>query len=188
MRFVKALFIALLLAPAAYAQNTDSVMIRKIYDEALAKGHTYENLRYLCKNIGPRLSGSEGAAKAVAWTKKLMEDYRFDTVYLQEVMVPHWERGEKEIAFIQDKQKKLIVSVAALGGSIATPAKGITAPVVEVKNFEELRKLGEKGVKGKIVFYNRPFDPTPINTFLSYRGASDQRSQGAIEVAKLIVS
>ena len=185
MKIFKALCLALLISAAGFAQNADSLFIRKIYDQALVKGHSYENLRYLCKNIGPRLSGSTGAAKAVNWTKELMEGYGFDTVYLQEVMVPHWERGEKETAYILDKQKKISVPVAALGGSVATPAKGITAQVVEVKTFEELHALGEKKVKGKIVFFNRAFDPAPVSTFISYRGASNQRGQGAIEAAKL---
>jgi carboxypeptidase Q len=167
------------------AQNTDSLMIRKIYDEALDKGHAYRNLEYLCKKIGPRLSGSAGAQKSVEWTKKLMEDYGFDTVYLQEVMVPHWERGAKETAYILDGKEKITVPVAALGSSIATPQKGISAQIIEVRSLEELRQLGEGVVKGKIVFFNRGFNPKPVETFDAYRGAVDQRGQGAIEAAKL---
>ncbi|NEU08971.1 M20/M25/M40 family metallo-hydrolase [Flavihumibacter sp. R14] len=175
----------LIIATSGRAQNADSIMIRKIYDEALDKGHAYRNLEYLCKKIGPRLSGSAGAQKSVEWTKKLMEDYGFDTVYLQEVMVPHWERGVKETAFILDGNNKITVPVAALGSSIATPQKGITAQVIEVRSLDELKNLGENTVKGKIVFFNRPFNPKPIETFDAYRGAVDQRGQGAIEAAKL---
>ena len=167
------------------AQNTDSLMIRKIYDEALGNGHAYGNLEYLCKKIGSRLSGSAGAQKSVEWTKKLMEDYGFDTVYLQEVMVPHWERGAKETAYILNGKEKITVPVAALGSSIATSQKGITAEIIEVKSFDELKRLGESAVKGKIVFFNRPFNPRPIESFDAYRGAVDQRGQGAIEAAKL---
>ena len=169
----------------AWAQNNDSLMVRKIYDEALEGGHAYKNLEYLCKKIGPRLSGSAGAQKSVEWTKKLMEDYGFDTVYLQEVMVPHWERGAKETAYILDGKDKILVAVAALGSSVATPSGGITAGVIEVKSFDELKRLGGSAVKGKIVFFNRPFNPKPIEAFAAYSGAVDQRSQGAIEAAKL---
>lgn len=185
MKSIKLTFIFLFIVNMVWAQSTDSLLIRKIYDEALGNGHTYKNLEYLCKNIGPRLSGSTGAQKAVEWTKKLMEDYGLDSVYLQEVMVPHWERGAKETAYILAGKTKITVPVAALGSSVSTPQQGITAQVIEVKNFEELRQLGESVVKGKIVFYNRPFDPNPVETFQSYSGAVDQRGQGAIEAAKL---
>ncbi|MGZ3749896.1 MAG: peptidase M28 family protein, partial [Mucilaginibacter sp.] len=78
----------------------DSLMLRKIYDEELINGKAYDNLHYLCKNIGPRLSGSANAQKAVEWGEKLMESYGFDHVFLQEVMVPHWVRGAKEEGII----------------------------------------------------------------------------------------
>src|SRR5580692_9761547 len=89
----------------------DSLMLRKIYDEALVNGKCYSNLHDLCKNIGPRLSGSANAQKAVEWGKKLMESYGFDRVYLQEVMVPHWVRGEKEQAAIISGKTRIPVPI-----------------------------------------------------------------------------
>ena len=174
-----------LLAGCSYAQNADSVTIRKIYSEALSDGKSYEWLRHLTKQIGPRLSGSAGAQKAVDWTKQVMEKEGFDRVFLQDVMVPHWVRGAKEEAFIHIGKQKTTVPIAALGGSVATPPKGVEAEVIEVKSFPELRALGADKVKGKIVFYNRPMDPTKINTFEAYGGAVDQRANGATEAAKL---
>lgn len=185
MKFFKVFLPALFIGFSLFAQNPDSVIIRKIYDEALLNGHAYKNLEYLCKQIGPRLSGSLNAQKSVDWTKKLMEDYGFDRVYLQELMVPVWERGQKEEAYILEGNTKIPVPIAALGGSIASPAKGITASILEVNNFEELKALGADLVKGKIIFFNRPFDAKLFNTFSAYSGAVNQRSQGAIEAAKL---
>jgi carboxypeptidase Q len=185
MKFYKILLPALFIGASLFAQNSDSVIIRKIYNEALANGHTYKNLEYLCKKIGPRLSGSVNAQKSVDWTKRLMENYGFDRVYLQELMVPVWERGAKEQAYIIEGKTKIPVPIVALGGSIASPVQGISAPILEVQNFEELRALGEQVVKGKIIFFNRPFDPKLFNTFDAYSGAVDQRGQGAIEAAKL---
>lgn len=185
MKITKLLIPFLFLSCSIRAQTADSLTIRKIFDEALGNGHAYKNLEYLCKKIGPRLSGSPNAQKAVEWSKKLMEEYGFDKVYLQEVMVPHWERGVKEVAYILDGKTKITVPIAALGGSIASPPGGITAQVVEVQNFEELKALGENAVKGKIVFFNRPFDAKLFNTFQAYSGAVNQRGQGAVEAAKL---
>lgn len=174
-----------LLASSGIAQ-TDSAMIKKIFNEALTNGKSYSNLDYLSNKIGGRLSGSPEAQKAVEWTYKAMKEAGADTVYLQECMVPHWVRGEKEsakiISVVTGSSKE--VPVCALGGSIATPAKGITAPVIEVKSFEELEKLGKAKVEGKIVFFNSPMDPTEIETFNAYGDAVMFRWAGASEAAK----
>lgn len=157
----------------------DSEMLRQIFDEALTNGSCYENLRSLCKDIGPRLSGSDGAEKAVKWGEKVLQEIA-DTVWLQPVMVPHWVRGEKEIAEIRmPNGEKIPVDICALGSSIGTGKEGITAEVVEVFSLEELEKLGEAKLKDKIVFYNRPMEPRLISTFAAYSGCVDQRSSGA---------
>ncbi|MEN9941216.1 MAG: hypothetical protein RL286_712, partial [Bacteroidota bacterium] len=64
-----------------FAQN--SLFIRQIYDEALLRGEAYENLRQLCKQIGPRLSGSAEAEMAVNWSYEKMNAYHFDRVTKQ---------------------------------------------------------------------------------------------------------
>ena len=118
--------------------------------------------------------------------RQLMESHGFDTVYLQPVMVPHWVRGEKEqLRLISSHAGTQELSVTALGNSIGTGSAGISAKVVEVQNFEELKKLGKTKVEGKIVFFNRPFDYTKINTFRAYGGAVNQRGSGAVEASKL---
>lgn len=177
---------AFVFAFAGRAQTApDSVFIRKIFDEALSRGQSYQNLDYLCHQIGGRLSGSPGAEKAVQWAKQLLQTYNFDKVYLQEVLVPHWVRGTKEKASIQSGKVKTSVPVCALGGSVGTGKNALTAHVIEVKTFAELKALGPEKVKGKIVFFNRPMDPTKISTFEAYSGAGDQRRQGAAEAAQL---
>lgn len=164
----------------------DSVIIKKISDEIFISGQCYKDLEYLCKKIGSRLTASTGAEKAVKWTFDLMKSYGFDTVYLQEVMVPHWVRGEKEIgkAISGLSGSETLVNITALGGSIATLPQGISVEVVEVKDFDELKKLGEKGVKGKIVFYNHPFDIRKITPFEMYGEAGKYRYIGAAEAAR----
>ncbi|QHL88915.1 M20/M25/M40 family metallo-hydrolase [Nibribacter ruber] len=182
-----ALAAVLALPLGASAQNQDSLHIKKIYDEALTNGKSYEQLRYLTSRIGGRLSGSPQAAAAVEWARQEMEKLGLDRVYLQEVMVPHWQRGEKEEAYIVNSKISPTqqVKVIALGGSVPTPAQGLTAEVLEVKSIEELQKLGKRKVQGKIVFFSRPFDQTHIHTGLAYRGAVDQRSQGPSAAARL---
>ena len=183
---MKKLLLLLFLLPGFSMAQDHEANIKKIYDAELYSGHTYQNLRYLCKEIGNRLAGSPGAAAAVEWTRQLMESYGFDTVYLQPVMVPHWERGGKDVVKIinSGKHGQLELTALALGNTHGTGAKGLIGEVVEVKSIPELKVLGEK-VRGKIVFFNGPMDPTMIDAFTAYGGANAQRSAGAGEASKL---
>ena len=165
------------------AQTSEEKMLKDIYNSSLTNGKSYSWLEHLSNKIGARLSGSENAEKAVQYTKAQLEILGLDKVYLQEVMVPKWVRGEKETAYILDNKTKIAIPIAALGGSVATSKNGLTAEVIEVQGIEDLKKWGDK-IKGKIVFYNRPMDPTFIETFKSYGGCVDQRYAGAKEAAK----
>lgn len=175
-----------LFGPITSGAQSDSSVIKKIFNEALSNGKSYANLDYLSNKIGGRLSGSPQAQKAVEWAFKAMKEAGADTVFLQECMVPHWVRGEKESAkvIISGSENFKIVPICALGGSIATPAKGITANIIEVKSFVELAKLGRENVEGKIVFFNSPMDATVIETFNAYGNAVMFRWAGASEAAK----
>jgi hypothetical protein len=166
--------------------NADSLMIKKISDEIFMNGQAYNNLRYLCKKVGPRLSGSPGAALAVEQTARMLREAGADTVYLQPCMVPHWVRGEKEIGkAVLTSGKSIPLNIVALGNSVGTAASGISAGIVEVKSFQELDALGADKVKGKIVFYNFRMDPRHINTFRAYGEAGVYRSQGPSKAAAL---
>jgi hypothetical protein len=167
-----------------HAQSNDEQKLKQIYNSALTNSKCYSWLDDLSNKIGPRLSGSQNAEKAVQYTKTELEALGLDKVFLQEVMVPKWVRGEKESAFFKASGTKVKVPICALGGSIATPKKGITASVIEVHSIEELAKLGTEKLKGKIVFFNRPMNPENIDTFTSYGGCVDQRGKGAREAAK----
>lgn len=165
------------------AQTNEEQTIKEIYKSSLTNSQCYSWLDYLSNDIGSRLSGSANAEKAVLFTKAQLETLGLDRVYLQEVMVPKWVRGEKETAYILDNKTKTNVPICALGGSVATPKKGITAEVVEVHSIEELATLGER-IKGKIVFFNRPMEAENVETFKSYGGCVDQRYAGAKEASK----
>ncbi len=188
------ILLAFLLIPVAssYCQSTVNDNTKediKIADQfvrtALTERKGYHLLKELT-DMGPRLSGSENSVKAIMWAKKRMEEAGFDKVWLQPVMVPHWVRGNVEEAEILRSKlyQNRKLNIATLGGSIGTQGEGITAGVLEVKNFDELKALGEKA-KGKIIFMSRPLDPGLLQTFKGYGGAVDQRVFGAVAAAKL---
>ena len=182
-------FIILLLTLNSINSQTtqeNSSFIDKIYDEALSNGKSYQWLDYLSNQIGGRLSGSINYERSVKWGKEELDLLEIDSVWLQPVMVPKWVRGAPEYAHIETRPgNNISVPIAALGGSISTPSIGISANVVEVKSFKELRNIGKDSVSGKIVFFNRPMDVTLINTFQAYSESVNQRTQGAVEAAKL---
>jgi carboxypeptidase Q len=169
------------------AQNanykTDSTTIKKIADEVMINSGAYENLRYLCKKIGHRLSGSDNAAKAVLATKKMLEDAGADTVYLQPCMVPHWVRAAKEEGYYLVDGKKYSLQLTSLGNTEGSKGKMISSDIVEVKTMNELHALGNK-VKGKMVFFNIPMNPTYIGTFNAYGESGIGRRSGPAQAAK----
>lgn len=159
--------------------NHYNLVADQITKKALTEKAGYNLLGELCE-IGPRLSGSENSLRAISWAGDKLEKFGIDKVMFQPVMVPHWERGEAETAEIINGK---YLNILSLGGSIATPENGITANVIEVKNFSELEKRKNE-VKGKIIFFSRPLDESLLNTFTGYGGAVDQRFYGAVEASK----
>ena len=168
----------------SFAQNEDSVIVKKIVDETMSNGTSYKNLRRLCKQVGPRLSGSSNFFKAVTLVTSMMKEARAESVYTQECMVPHWVRGEKEKGqIILSNGKKYDLKLCALGNSVGSSANGITANVVEVNSIAQLDKLGSS-VKGKVVFFNFPMNPTYIKTFQAYGESGVSRGRGPTLAAK----
>ncbi len=181
----KVAFLLLLQSTVLFSQISNEDMIKQIYKTALTDSHCYSWLDDLSNKVGQRLSGSKGAEQGLLYTKQQLETLGLDRVYLQEVMVPKWVRGEKEVAFVQVGGKKISFPICALGMSVATPKDGVTAKVLEVKSLDELKALGAEKVKGTIIFFNRPMNPEFVETMYAYGNCVDQRSSGAREAGKL---
>ncbi|MDQ2824558.1 MAG: M20/M25/M40 family metallo-hydrolase [Verrucomicrobiota bacterium] len=135
--------------------------LKRLQQAALASDYAYKQVAHLANNIGPRLSGSAQAAKAVEYVAGELKAIGCE-VQLEKVMVPHWVRGEETAALVQwpgmAENTTQKIMLCALGASVATPPEGITAEVVAVKNFDELKALPREKVAGKIVVFNYPFD------------------------------
>lgn len=180
-----ALLVVIFFTYFGFSQNNDQEQIKKLYDAALTQGKGYDWLNYLSNQIGGRLSGSVQAQQAVNYTKSQLDSLGLDKVWLQPVMVPKWVRGTPEFAYFETTPGTTTnVAICALGGSVATPSNGIKANIIEVNGVEELATLGKGKIQGKIVFFNKPMDPTQINTFNAYSNCVDQRYSGALEASK----
>ena len=176
LAFVLMLMLVLLTQPASGADDAAG----SILGEALVSGTGWERLAWLSDRIGPRLSGSENLERAVKWAAQEMKRDGLDRVWTEKVKVPHWVRGQ-EFGRIESPMAYPL-SLLALGGSIGTPQGGITAEVVEVASFDELRELGDEA-EGKIVLYNKEIFPNGGREH-GYGSAVGLRHAGAREAAK----
>jgi hypothetical protein len=173
-----------LLAFSSFAQQEDSVFIRRIADQVLVHGQAYDDLRVLTKQIGGRLSGSPQMVKAEQWGLKTFQSVQPDRAWLQECQVPHWVRGGKDAAVARTKSGQTKeLDVLALGNSMGSGPKGVSGEVVEVRSYDELKEKKDL-LKDKIVFYNYPFNQQFIKTFQAYGDAVRYRSNGASMAAQ----
>jgi len=165
--------------PASYASAAE-----KMRDIGLCEEGAFTLLARIA-GVGPRLTGSPGAAAAVDLAVRMMRELGFENVHAEPVSVTRWVRGEKEEAEVLGaaSAEAALLHVCALGGSDGTPGPGIAAPVAEVRSFEELDRLGP-AARGKIVFFNRAMDRTQTDAFAAYGRAADQRVRGAVEAAR----
>ena len=176
--------------PELYSAKTTQDM-RSIMQAALASDYAYRQTAYLSNNIGPRLSGSPQAERAVEYVAAELRKLGLE-VRLQKVSVPHWVRGDEKAELVEfpgmaaGTMQKIIIT--ALGGSIATPDVGMTGEVIVVNSFDELNALGREKVEGKIVLFNNKFDREMAASGFggnAYGQAVAYRGGGAIAAARL---
>ena len=166
-------------AVAASAPVEHAPAVARIVDETTVRGKSWEVLQHLTDRIGHRLSGSPGAEEAVRWTAERLRADGLD-VRLEPVMVPVWVRGAESAEVVAPLRQPL--AVTALGGSVATPAEGVTAEVVVAPSLEAFAALDEAAVRGRIVLFNRAMVADSATD--GYGQVVRQRSRGAVEAAK----
>lgn len=176
--------------PLLYSEKTLSEL-KKIRQAAFESDYAYRQTAYLTNNIGPRLTGSRQAERAVQYVAEEMRKLGLE-VYLQKLEVPHWVRGEERGELVEwdgmaeGTSQKIVLT--ALGGSIATDEKGLIAEVIVVESFEELNRLGREKIEGKIVLFNIKFDRklAELNQAgAAYGQVAAYRGGGAIAAGKL---
>lgn len=147
----------------------------KLIGAAMVDTEGMAKLAYLCDRIGNRVSGSASLDRAIQWAAEQMKKDGLENVSTPAVEVPHWVRGRESASLESPITRQLVM--LGLGGSVGTPANGITAEIVPVRTFEELEKKGRAAIEGKIVLYNEEN--------LGYGRTVVYRSTGASRAAKL---
>jgi carboxypeptidase Q len=153
---------------ATYRAVADSLIRAATGDSA-----AYTRLGNLVDGFGHRLSGSASLEAAIDWVLAQMKSDGLEHVRGERVMVPHWVRGEESVELVKPRRARL--SMLGLGGSIATPRRGITAPVLVVTSFDDLHERAAEA-RGKIVLFDVPFT--------TYRETVKYRVEGAVAAAQ----
>ncbi|HRP90997.1 MAG TPA: hypothetical protein PKX92_13280 [Edaphocola sp.] len=157
--------------PSQAQEQNDSIVINNIAEDALLRSPAYDNLKILCKQIGHRLSGSPQKEKANKWGIEILKAAGADSVWLQPVMVPVWQRGSEYMKVKAKNGSWETLKMISLGNSEGTQGKELIAPIVVFQTLEALQSATEQNIKGKIVFLNAAFPQKYITTFEAY-GAS----------------
>ncbi|XP_059528139.1 carboxypeptidase Q isoform X3 [Myotis daubentonii] len=157
---------------ARYGDVAKAIIDLAVYGKA--QNRSYERLALLVDTVGSRLSGSKGLEKAIQIMCQNLKEDGLENVHLEPVKIPHWERGEESAVMLEPRMQKM--AILGLGSSIGTPPEGITAEVLVVTSFDELRRRAREA-RGKIVVYNQPYT--------NYSNTVKYRVQGAVEAAKV---
>jgi carboxypeptidase Q len=184
--FAAVSLVCLLCAPALRPAGEPGETYEDIAQALLTKGLTeqgaFDVLSRIC-GVGPRLTGSPQAAAAVDLAQEIMRGLGFDRVWTEPVEVGHWIRGDEEARLVSAAGGSVPLAACALGGSVATPGDGISAEVLEVHSFDELKEAGDRA-GGKIVFFDRAWDQSLPETFAGYGPMAQQRDQAAIQAGR----
>jgi Zn-dependent M28 family amino/carboxypeptidase len=205
MRFLRASLLAagiiMLLALGVAAQTLSPqaprlapelvAKLARLRDAALTSDYAWRQLAHLTENIGPRLAGSRQAEAAVSYVADELRQLGLE-VKLQQVMVPHWVRGEEkaELTIYPGQAPGTVqkIVLTALGNSAATADDGLTRDVVVVNNFDELATLGREKIADRIVLFNEKFDKRMADAgrgIAAYREAVVYRGRGPRDAAML---
>jgi carboxypeptidase Q len=164
--------------PALYRAATDHLI-----DAALKDSAAWYRIAELTDTFGHRLSGSDALERTIDWTLEKMRADGLENVRGEPVMVPHWVRGEELAEVLTPRRKPM--AVLGLGGSVGTPAMGVTAPVIVVTSFDDLQKHAAEA-RGKIVLFDVPF--TSYGQTVQYRGTGATAAARVGAVAMLLRS
>jgi carboxypeptidase Q len=161
-----------------YRDAASRIIARATRDSA-----AWNRIATLTETFGHRFSGSESLERAIDWTLAEMKKDSLDGVRGEPVMVPRWVRGTESIELVSPRRQ--VLPMLGLGGSVATPAQGITGDVMVVTSYDDLRARAAEA-RGKIVLFNVPF--TNYGQTVQYRGGGAVAAARAGALASMIRS
>jgi carboxypeptidase Q len=166
-RILLAAVAALALPLPSLAQTHDVTTLR---DAALKDDLAWEITEGLTTEVGQRLAATEAEERARQWAVKKLTGLGFSNVRVEPFKMPVWVRGEETAEVIGPMAQKL--SLAALGNSGSTGAKGIEAELVYFASFADLQAAPADSLKGKIAFIDHRMAATQDGSSYGVFGAA----------------
>ncbi len=163
--------------PVAPVPGVSAATVRQLMTAALADSNAWRRLGDLCNEAGSRLNGSDGQARGVQWALKEMQADGLAGVHAEKVLVPHWVRGAESGEVLAPAPFAL--RLLGLGGTVGTPAEGIEADLLVVRDFDELRARAAEA-RGRIVLFDEPWQGYGRTVRYRGRGADEAARLGAV--------
>jgi hypothetical protein len=174
--------LALSLLPLPLLAAAPPSPAERLRDEALTGDKVaWDIVEDLTTEVGPRLAGTEAEGRARQWAVKRLKGLGFRNVHVEDATMATWVRGAETAEIVAPFPQRLVV--AALGDSGATPAGGVTAPVIGFDSIDALRAAPAEAVRGKIVFVSHAMQPNQDGSGYGYYGAV-RRSAPAVAAQK----
>lgn len=126
--------------------------------------------------IGPRLTGSEALEEAIDYIQQEMTSDGLKTS-TEPFNVPIWRRGHESAKLLLPRMAE--IPILGLGYSVGTNGP-LTADAVVVESLEELQKLSNDTVRGKIVVFAQKFVSYPETVGYRVNGSSWASQKGAV--------
>src|SRR5438132_429527 len=135
--------LALLVASTPLAGQTGDAWLapyRPVADRLIRESQStdfaWQRLAELTDTFGNRLSRSVNLERAIDWAVDAMKTDGLENVRKEPVMVPKWIRGRESLEVLDPTGEP--IPMLGLGGSAATPAAGLEAELIVVRNYDEL--------------------------------------------------
>jgi len=147
--------------------------VAALRDAALKDDLAYDIVEGLTTEVGQRLAATEAEARARTWAVARLTSLGFKNVHIETYKMPVWLRGTETAEITAPFPQKLMLT--ALGNSGATPAGGVTLPVVIFKTYGDLVAAPVGSLKGRIAYVGNAMEPT-----------QDGSSYGAYGMARFV--
>lgn len=170
----------LLTAPAQAGTNDTLRTAETLEDAALADGWAYDFLRALSSEVGARLAGTPAMARALDFAEAQLKALSLENVHREMFPMTAWLRGTESAEIVDPAPQNLVI--AGLGGSVATPNSGLTAPVALFTHYADLLAALPGSLSGKIAVVTERMPRTVDGT--GYRSLNPMRRAGPSEAAK----
>jgi hypothetical protein len=179
-RLVGLVAVAALIAGQAPAADGLRVGADASRDQALTDPTAFSIVESLSTEVGPRLAGSEAAARARDWGVAKLKALGFSNVHVEPFPITAWARGPESAALTAPYPASL--AIIGLGGSVPTPPEGLEGEVVVFRAYADLLAAPPGSLTGKIAVVTQGMARTQDG--YGYGAANPIRRSGASEAAK----